>query len=66
MVREARVPRAAPGCIEKIKNNVFASAEVMDNPGEFNDAVADISNLVVVQDWRAMDGPHLWHKSPGE
>ena len=51
MVREARVPRAAPGCIEKIKNNVFASAEVMDNPGEFNDAVADISNLVVVQDW---------------
>ena len=46
-----RVPRAAPGCIEKIKGNVITSAEVVNNPGEFNDAVADISNLVVVQDW---------------
>ncbi len=36
----------------------------MNDPCEFNDTVADISNLVVVQDGRTVDCPYLRNESP--
>ena len=50
MAGEARMPCAAPRRIQEIKDNVVTRAEVVNDLCEFNDTVANISNLVVVQD----------------
>ena len=58
------MPCAAPRCIQKVKDNVITRAEVVNDPCEFNDTVANISNLVVVQDGRTVDCPYLRNESP--
>ena len=64
--RQARVARATPGGIEVVEDDVITDAEVVHEPRQFDDPVAHVADLAVIEHRRAMDRAHLRHEPPVE